>query len=379
MVAIRWTLRVLTWFAVVVALFGAAVALVAFAYRQSACMVIPHALIATSTSPHQEETVHTPDYLRPGKTTYLTFPEWYIVYSAREYASYLDHGGAPSGFVYLGSIGKFWCSYAVIKTEARQFSDVDLMDHVMLTVIGGSYSAEYLIKSIYENTIGRLSELVGGINTPEDRFYAATMIDYAKFLDETPWYDYPFASKLAQLWRTSTQCPVNVRSCERRAMYSTELLTKALYGRAIGYATHASYSPADLSTMMLVKDLPSSLVNDPEIKIVQTFDDGMKVIRVPRYQEFTELMKRFALEQVQVLDFAGNQNILVSMLSPKRSHYTLSAGVVLMEMDSVSGLEKRSLVLVPAHNLMNILRAISGEDATTTNGGGYTLEHIYDY
>src|SRR3954453_286172 len=41
-----------------------------------------------------------PGYQRPEESTYLTYPEWAIVYAAREYAGFVDKN-QPSGFPYL--------------------------------------------------------------------------------------------------------------------------------------------------------------------------------------------------------------------------------------------------------------------------------------
>lgn len=46
-------------------------------------------------------------YKRDESQTYLTLPEWYLVYSPAEYAQYLKDK-PPSGFPYFGSIRQFW-------------------------------------------------------------------------------------------------------------------------------------------------------------------------------------------------------------------------------------------------------------------------------
>src|SRR5437762_8700 len=46
------------------------------------------------------------DYSRPVASTYLTFPEWYLVFNPQEYAQFLSNQ-KPSGFPYFSSIGQF--------------------------------------------------------------------------------------------------------------------------------------------------------------------------------------------------------------------------------------------------------------------------------
>src|SRR5215813_7177437 len=48
-----------------------------------------------------------PDALRPASATYLTVPEWFVVYSTDEYASWLRHDGA-SAFPYFHAVADYW-------------------------------------------------------------------------------------------------------------------------------------------------------------------------------------------------------------------------------------------------------------------------------
>ena len=67
----------------------------------------------------------------------------------------------------------------------------------MIYVIGISYSTEYAVKGLYENTIGRVFEWIRGTRlTPQDEYARAVLQDYAAFLYTVPWFKYPFREKL---------------------------------------------------------------------------------------------------------------------------------------------------------------------------------------
>ena len=64
----------------------------------------------------------------------------------------------------------------------------------MIYVIGISYSAEYAIKGLYENTIGRAFEWIRGEKrTPQDEFGRTVLQDYAAFLYPSPGTNIRFA------------------------------------------------------------------------------------------------------------------------------------------------------------------------------------------
>ena len=72
---------------------------------------------------------------------------------------------------------------------------------VMLYTIGLSYSAELLVKALYENTLGRVSEWVGGWHSADDRYAQQVQQRYGAFMHQTPWYAFPFWEALDGLWR----------------------------------------------------------------------------------------------------------------------------------------------------------------------------------
>ena len=78
----------------------------------------------------------------------------------------------------------------------------------MIYIIGISYSAEYAIKGLYENTIGRVFEWIRGEKrTPQDEYARAVLQDYAAFLYTVPWYKYPFREKLDGLMAITAPTP----------------------------------------------------------------------------------------------------------------------------------------------------------------------------
>ena len=85
------------------------------------------------------------DGKRPEARSWLTYPEWYIVYSADSYARYLKAGGRPSGFAYGREIKGFWTGLCAVNRVADPKDTADAK--VMLYTIGLSFSVEMAVKS----------------------------------------------------------------------------------------------------------------------------------------------------------------------------------------------------------------------------------------
>ena len=188
---------------------------------------------------------------------------------------------------------------------------------MMLGVIGTSFTVEYLVKGIYEKTIGRLAEWLSSNDTPEDAFAARTAREYGTFMHTVPWYEFPFGSKLVALWReTPFWGPHFLRKLERRVALSAEYGTKAAYGWLMGLATGAAYAPEDLEILVWIGHATESAFTDPRVKKVTQIDGTSFVARVPRYEAFTQVMLALIDRGVTIEQIAGNDDILITAIAP---------------------------------------------------------------
>src|SRR5437667_5153999 len=222
---LKWLRRILAVVAILIALS----VLVPLAYIEGTCR--PSSGVAAASAPAVTlPAIDEPGYRRKLNNTFFTFPEWYIVYSFEDFGRFLNRS-SESHFNYLGHIFGFWRSFCTINravpaTESR--TEVK----TMIYIIGVSYSIEYAIKGIYENTIGRVFEWIRGeTRTPQDDFARAVLQDYAAFLYTVPWYKYPFREKLDGFMAISVPTPSKARTIERGFTIGSEYFIK------IGYAT----------------------------------------------------------------------------------------------------------------------------------------------
>ena len=300
------------------------------------------------------------DYSRTEDQTFLTIPEWYLVFSSDEYANALKH--RPSDFPYFGSIFQFWDIYGLIKQRTDREYASNPGYRLMDNVIGTSTAAELFFKGIYENTIGRLTEWISGHRqlTPDmkvESFMQATAADYVTFIRKRPWYEYPFFARFEGLWRVRESSSTSIiRSVERRLFFSGELLFKSGYGWVINKATEQAYEAPEAETTWTLVDR-----------------DGSKaLVPLPRYQAFTPAAMKEAQSGSTFLHIAGNGKILVTVIAPKSWRYQGSGEVftewpILTEPD-----KKRSALVLNVQELSPFLLQLK-------QGSEIKLDHIFDY
>jgi hypothetical protein len=323
-------------------------------------------------SPEVERLAATiPGYVRGGAATYLTVPEWYIVYSTEEYAAFLGEH-PPSHFPYLGASRQYWEYYGAMCEATRGVYPVDAGTHLMLGVIGVSFTAENLVKAAWENTLGRLTEWLGSHRTEEDAFAQRTAADYGRFMHTVPWYEFPFAQRLAALWRdTPIWGPAPARKWERKLALTAEYGTKAVYGWLIRKGTGAVYD-AEADRIHVWISPPPGIPIDKRVRRVKELAPGSIVVTLPRYEAFTEIVRGLARQGTRFRDVAGNDVIALSVLTRRGTRLPDEVGPVVFSAPILSDPgAARVVTRTPVGALHTVPAALER--------AGARLEHVYDY
>jgi hypothetical protein len=309
-----------------------------------------------------------PAWRRDESRTWLTYPEWHIVYSAESFAAHLRHA-PPSSYHYLRDIRSFWSGYCAMNQAAAGRAGVDA--RVMLYTIGLSYSAELLVKALYENTLGRVSEWLGGWHSADDRYAAGVQARYGAFMHETPWYEFPFGQAFSGLWQTS-ESHEKFRHWERRLALSSEYGVKAGYAKLIGWASGASLGRDEHSLRFVARGTADAIARtDPRLKAVGTIGTDLVVVEAPRYAEFTDLLQKLAASGTRLVEISGNDDIFLTLLLPPNVEPPgPGAHLFTMPIDEPTGW-RRVALSTKVSDLPEVL-------GTTRQIGG-RVEHVYDY
>jgi hypothetical protein len=316
------------------------------------------------------------EYRRAPDQTFLTFPEWFLVYSPQQYAEYLQKH-TPTGFPFVGHLRQFWQSYAAVFHETRSGGyPFNSEYHLMIIVIGASTTFEYTCRSLYESTIGRLTTLtLGNDLTEEDRYASQVAQEYVEFIRVHPWYEFDFWQRLINLWSQSNFFGHHqLRKAERHLALSIEYGGKAVYGKILKAATRSAYAEDSPVTAILINKLPPEVaVKLPELKVLQHFPDDTVLATVPRYQAFTKYASVLAVSGINFYEIAGNRgSILVSVLAPH--HWALGDNevrVLFRQSIFTHPDQERIALVVKVEGLAKLLRQL--------HQMGIQTEHIYDY
>ena len=343
------------------------------AWRKSLCRLIAAAILASATLlSHGAKPLTPAEHRRGPEQTFLTFPEWYLVHSPAEYASYLREAEQPSRFPLFAHVGQFWQGYAAVTRETKAYP-FNAGYHLMISVIGASTTVEYGMKGLYEHTVGRLSEgtRTGNGLTPEERFAAKVAQDYVDFIRVDPWYLFDFKSRLIQLWQLPISGANTLRRIERRYALTSEYLVKEGYARLIKFATRSIYEAPKPVTAVVLDRMPAADQAHPDIKVLQVAGNDI-VVTIPRYEAFTDYSRWLATQDVNFREIAGNRGeVVLSLLAPIGYRSPVPSARVLFTQPILTRQNQQRVVLaVPMSQLSDQLRQ---ENASVR------VEHVYDF
>lgn len=311
-----------------------------------------------------------PGYQRPEESTYLTYPEWAIVYAAREYAGFVKDN-RESYFPYWAYIGRFWQDYATV-IRATSDAPFNFANHQMIAVIGTSHTIEHLIQWAYENTVGRITEWTSRQRIGVDVYQANVAAEYAAFLDQVPWYQFAYAEKRAGLMAV-VRAPGEdqVRTSERKLAFGLAYWIKQGYANAIKSALAATSDPAFLDIHVWAKGpVAQAIAGEPDTTLEKDFGADGAVFVTKRYQVFTDMIPRLIARGVSFVEIGGNDEILLTVLSNDAIEPPAGTRLLFGYQLPADPAVRRSGLTVAVRQLHTVLPALAGQAR---------LEHVYDY
>ncbi len=314
-------------------------------------------------------------YVRGEEQTFLTIPEWYLVFNPLEYADFLEAGRNPSDFPFMASIDEYWSLYdrVIAISDAGGYpKNSEYM--MMLKMIGVSATVEYLFKSLYENTVGRLTRwIAGGEDTDEDKIIQMAGRAYSDLIFDRAWYEFDFWSWVVRIWQEPPLVGSDmIRKYERKFSFTVEYGFKTLCAKLIGFRAKTAHEQRDgLIYLTAGFEEAADFYGIGAADVVAVYEDAY-LLSVPRWGEFTETIPLLVTGGFDFRDISGNGRIAASVIVDSEARFRTRYADLLFSSSLVSnpGLT-RMVLLVPVQNLREFVIEVRGK--------GHRLEHIYDY
>jgi hypothetical protein len=302
-----------------------------------------------------------PAWRRAESRTYTTYPEWHIVYAYQDYAAVIRTGD-PHDYGYLSGIAGFWRALCPLARTAAAHGGFDWNSKATIYTIGESFTADMALKAAYEETVGRTATWVRGTNRALlDDISARQAADYAIFLHQVPWYRWDFRRDALALDAAATPA---FRDRERSFALGVEYGAKAAYAGAIAQAVAGVGADALRMRSVVTGLTPEVLGGIAGVTVIGIRPEGVE-IETDRYAAFTELARVLAAAGADFVEIAGNDDIMLTVLTAAPEDDRLYTAARQGFGDS------RQLLDLKVTDLARTIREL--------DGGPERLEHVHDY
>ncbi len=314
------------------------------------------------------------DSVRSPDGTRATWIEWGNVRYSKQFAHFIQTKHAYA-FDYLGHLGQHWKYFTTYIKESRtalSLRKIVLSDNFSMNIFILAATAFQCITgyvaSLPSMALARLTKGVNWRNATDltalEREQAKIEQEYSSFIDHTPFYMFPYASKIRGLWSAiwnSDEPPWTKGFSYLNALASTiGLLFKAALCAPIRmmYTQDGQYTEPE-KIGILIRDPNDQFKNG---QTVYATEDHYKLVLVPRYRPFTELCKELAVNPtVKLIEIGSQPKITVDvMYSAGEPTILPEKARLLYEMDRLQDDEQRRYTTyeVPVNGLSSFIQAV---------------------
>lgn len=323
----------------------------------------------------EEAACYQENYLRSKVGSYATWIEWGNVRFSKQYAEFIQTNHAKD-FDFTGHIYQHWTHFYHFIKKSLEVPGVDLKDLIfsdkmamnLMILLGttaqlgvsalANFPSSCLSKWIY----GEKEIQVSNLSTLE-RFEAKFQDHYSKFIDNDPFYKYPYFQTIKNLWSavlTSDDSFFTKMSDIVGAVGSTVVL--GAQGLLSAFINNMYYSPdssSDLEKIHVLLDDPMNQIEQAveewnlwkmgekaydrcEVKAIYQAD-GRKLLSVPFYKPFTKFAETVAkYSDIKLLKVGGQDKVTLDIcLTQLEDNPTLQGAELVYQMDRLQDPMKR--------------------------------------
>jgi hypothetical protein len=194
---------------------------------------------------------------------------------------------------------------------------------------------------------------------------------YSDFIYHTAWYEFEFLPWIGKVWSSKETGESSfLRRWERTLFFTVEFSFKALYAQLLEWAAQATYEPPITEIYMQVSS-PLPIQETKNLKVIMDQGD-QKIISATRWGPFTEVMQALSIQDIEISDIAGNDEIFISVVLDRNKTVSFEEAFFLYESRMVTHPElKRMVYKLPVPVLLSFVKY--------AHDSNIEVEHVYDF
>lgn len=207
-------------------------------------------------------------------------------------------------------------------------------------------------------------------SSPSDKERLRSLKEYGNFIENTPFYKYPYFKDIGSYWSTyvteNTSLPSRVKGMFVGTGMTFEYTLKGLLAAPMSYLYGSEAMKEAETTHLIVLDHENIIETiDSNIVVLEKCPEkGLKHIEIPRYMQFTKIMLKIAKNScVSCVNIAGHDKIQIDVKSLKSAFQTYAGTRVLYEIPAPTDLKYSHVALeVDVSQLCEVIRTLENDN-----------------
>lgn len=265
--------------------------------------------------------------------TFMTAPEWRNVEMAEEFGAFLRNGHPFYRYPYFKQIATFWKVLAKSYQAAKKHQShktILTSEYMLMSLFIGSFTTlSFMGLGLFSLL---LSPVMKNRNASHFQNKVGKLVqNYGQFIHRVPFYNYAYGSKIKPIYQAFARSPhKTVADFITFITVLCQLLTRMLIAKPIAWWYNQPQNQEDNKIHLIVKSkLTQAQLKkiDPAIKVKQSLtkrNDRQRRahythITLPRYEAFTDMVKKLVKRNVQIKKIASQDRIQFKILTDQRS------------------------------------------------------------
>lgn len=319
------------------------------------------------------------DKTRDLTKTYLTAPEWQNVRASQRYAKFVETDKSYQ-FPYFSEIGSFWTVFGKSFKEAMKNAptkDVLLAENNLMNLfIGTTMTIEYGVKGL----VSLPFKIVSNNSKPDrnnelEQERLRSLKNYGKYIENTPFYEYPFFKDIGSYWNTywnQKKKPLStIKGAIKGAGITLDYALKGIVSAPMALVYGSNNFKEDDTIHCIFHDPNKVFINYEDIHQKENNKD-IYLVEMPRYMRFKDIILDLSkYSDLVCINIAGQTKIQLDVRTSQDLEEACDFKILYNIPAPSEKDTKQYAIEVETQNLLSVIRKL--------NTQGNEILFIHDY
>lgn len=236
--------------------------------------------------------------------TYFNLLNWSEFFIKKQFFKYIEENRSID-FAYWENVKIYWCYYLIIY---KSNTHINIKYHFLLFLNTLFFTTQYLIKFIYNKTVGKLRNKIKKDNSENEMLITMILNEYIDFIKYNSWYDFDFWYRLKAYYKLRKKSKNEFIELEKVFFLTLSFIFKQLIANIIKITHAINYFEVSPFTVIEISNISEALKSNLEIINIGKYQKNY-LLGLPKYKGLKYYLE--FIGENNLYSIAGNKELIV--------------------------------------------------------------------